>query len=194
MLLLLLLLSLLSLSPREGRASARPISRPIFLFKVLSCSLYRPPYFNPSTGDPLSSLPPPAPRTVLLPSLRADRSIASTREARGMKRIRPTIFFPRRHSSVEWSRIPFLINADGSRAAPNTDNLASSELIGPALSLRLGRIDRNGERDCASLFLLSLNDKFKWEYRSWRKGKRKFSISPVLKFQLRMWRIRESRN
>lgn len=64
---------------REGRASARPISRPIFLFKVLSCSLYRPPYFNPSTGDPLSSLPPPAPRTVLLPSLRADRSISPLR-------------------------------------------------------------------------------------------------------------------
>lgn len=34
--------SLFLLEIREGRASARPISRPIFLFKVLSCSLYRP--------------------------------------------------------------------------------------------------------------------------------------------------------
>lgn len=90
--LLLLLLPSFSLSPRDSRRnnSALPISRPIFLFKLLSCSWLFVPALTHTLTRPRGILCPcslsPAPRTPLLPSLAADRSISpSRRRGRGKR-------------------------------------------------------------------------------------------------------------
>lgn len=196
---------------REGRTSPSPFPSPdrYFFSKCWAApdSLYRSPYFNPSTGDPLSLRLPPDPRTVPLPSLTEPtvpslHCVDEGRERRGRKGGEWNEFDrppppSSRAPAVEWSRIPFLINANGSRAAQNTDNLVSFELIGPALSLCLGRIDRNGERDCLFFFFTTFKLFEADNWTSFRKisssivkGKRKFSISPVLQLKISNYELK----